>query len=167
VPNFESLFHQYFYDIYRYVYFKTKQNWDTDDIVSETFRKAFVKLSTIHKEQNLKAWLFTIARHSIIDYYRSKHYKQMHFLDEYQGDSAWSQESARPFDGKEAYEDLYQALQQLQAEEQLIIRMKYIEGFKYSEIGSLIGIPAVTAKMKSHRALKKMKKMLLLQAQEA
>lgn len=66
--DFLNIYDQYFNDVYRYVYVKTGNKWDAEDIVSEIFRKCYEKFDA-NSIQNHKASLFAIARNSIIDYY--------------------------------------------------------------------------------------------------
>ena len=68
--DFIEFYDQYYKQVYRYVYVKVGNNWDTDDIVSDIFRKAYEKFATV--EENYASWIFTIARNSIIDFYRQK-----------------------------------------------------------------------------------------------
>ncbi|MEK3937139.1 RNA polymerase sigma factor [Sporosarcina sp. FSL W7-1349] len=70
--KFIQLYDAYFDDVYRYVYVKTGNKWDAEDLVSDIFRKAFEKRSSLAKHPNQKAWLFMIARNTIIDFYRKK-----------------------------------------------------------------------------------------------
>ncbi len=51
---------------------KLGNKWDTDDIVSDIFRKAFERYASLQEQSSAKAWLITIARNTIIDFYRKK-----------------------------------------------------------------------------------------------
>jgi len=57
--SFITFYDQYYKQLYRYVYFKVGNKWDTDDIVSDTFRKAYEKYTTV--KDNHASWLFSIA----------------------------------------------------------------------------------------------------------
>src|SRR4051794_40848365 len=70
---FANLYDDYFDDVYRFVITKTGNKWDADDIVSESFRKAYENSDKLENVSSPKAWLFTIARNTIYDYYRRKH----------------------------------------------------------------------------------------------
>ena len=66
--EFLQLYEDCYDDIYRYVYCKTGNPWDTDDIVSDVFLKAFRHFDPNRRTH--KAWLVTIARNTTVDYYR-------------------------------------------------------------------------------------------------
>jgi len=70
--QFIEIYDENFDDVYRYVYVKIGNKWDAEDIVSETFRKAFEKFSSFQRGSSPKSWLMTIARNTIIDFYRKK-----------------------------------------------------------------------------------------------
>ena len=68
--DFIKFYDQYYDKVYRYVYVKVGNGWDTDDIVSDIFRKAYEKYATV--KRNHASWLFTIARNTIVDFYWQK-----------------------------------------------------------------------------------------------
>ncbi|AQQ54840.1 RNA polymerase sigma factor [Planococcus lenghuensis] len=70
--RFIALYDEYFDDVYRYIYAKLGNKWDAEDVVSDTFRKAYEKRHWLEKEPNPKAWLLTVARNTAIDHYRKK-----------------------------------------------------------------------------------------------
>ena len=68
--GFIILYDKYFDDVYRYIYFKTGNKWEADDLVSETFKKAYEKYKYLKGEP--KPWIMSIARNTVIDFYRRK-----------------------------------------------------------------------------------------------
>lgn len=57
-------------DIRRFILSKVKNPAITEDILQETFIKVHTKLYTLKDEGKLKSWLFSIARYTILDYFR-------------------------------------------------------------------------------------------------
>ena len=57
-------------DIRRFILSKVKNPVITEDILQETFIKVHTKLHTLKDENKLKPWLFSIARYTILDYFR-------------------------------------------------------------------------------------------------
>ncbi|MEP3837075.1 MAG: sigma-70 family RNA polymerase sigma factor [Algibacter sp.] len=51
---------------------KVKDDTIADDLVQETFIKVHTKLNTLRDENKMKSWLFSIARHTVLDYFKSK-----------------------------------------------------------------------------------------------
>jgi len=58
--------------IYDFIYFKTLNKELAEDLTSQVFLKVLKNISKF-KSDNFSAWIYTIARHTVIDYYRSRH----------------------------------------------------------------------------------------------
>lgn len=152
-PNFIKLYDRYFDSIYRYVYFKTGSYWETDDLVSDIFRKAFEKYPSQTKIQNHKAWLMTIARNTVIDFYRRKKDtitdQPFELIDE-------GMNIADKVAQKEELDCLQKALSSLSSEDQELITMKYFSDMKYREIGDVLEKSENAVKTQGFRLLKKL-----------
>ena len=59
-------------DIKYFILSKVKDEVIADDLLQETFIKVHTKLNTLKDEDKLKSWLFSIARYTVLDYFRSK-----------------------------------------------------------------------------------------------
>lgn len=67
--NIDELYTEYFNDIYRFVFSLTKNKSLTEDIVQETFTRAYLNLDSFRNQPN-KAWLFTVSRNIFYDHLR-------------------------------------------------------------------------------------------------
>lgn len=67
--NIDKLYSEYFNDIYRFVFSLTKDKSLTEDIVQETFTRAYLNLDSFQNPPN-KAWLFTVSRNIYYDHLR-------------------------------------------------------------------------------------------------
>ncbi len=154
--NFLDLYDRYFDDVYRYIYFKTGNKWDADDLAGDVFRKAFEKFASVNT--NPKAWLFTIARNTLTDFYRIR---GKNILNEEDIDSyAYPVDSETELYKKEELGFLREALSRLTKEELEIINLRYFSDMKYNEIGILLGKSEDSVKMKAGRIIKKLKSIL-------
>ncbi len=59
-------------DIKYFIFSKVKAEVVAEDLVQETFIKVHTKLNTLKDKDKLKSWLFSIARYTVMDYFRSK-----------------------------------------------------------------------------------------------
>jgi len=147
------------------VYVKVGNNWDTDDIVSDIFRKAYEKFATV--EGNYAPWIFTIARNSIVDFYRqkkeiaaseemeeytSKYIHQFSFNNIEDAEAVWEKENMMSC--------LKKSLAYLKPEEQELIVLRYFADMKYDDIGLLLNKSGNSVKMKVFRIIKKLKVLL-------
>jgi RNA polymerase sigma-70 factor, ECF subfamily len=73
--NINSIYSSYFQDIYRFLLSLCRNHHTAEDLVQEVFIRAHLYIET-YEGENVKTWLFTIAHHTFIDYYR-KHKKMV------------------------------------------------------------------------------------------
>src|SRR5574344_149811 len=67
---FAALYNDNIKKIYNFIYFKTLNKELAEDLTSQVFLKALKNISSF-KHDNFSAWLYTIARRTVVDYYRS------------------------------------------------------------------------------------------------
>jgi len=70
--NVEQLWEEYHEQIRNFVWHKTNDHADTEDIVQMTFMKAYEGMARLQDEEKRRAWIFQIARNSIVDHFRKK-----------------------------------------------------------------------------------------------
>lgn len=150
--NFTDIYDQYFDDVYRYVYFKTGNRWDTDDLVSEAFRKAFENYSA--RIENPKAWLFTIVRNTVTDFYRKK--KDVALAESLEN-CEYTYGFEQSLEKQDELNCLKQSLKLLSKEEMEIVNLRYFAGLKHLDIADLLGKSEDSVKMKVSRIIKKLK----------
>jgi RNA polymerase sigma-70 factor, ECF subfamily len=150
----------------------TRNPADAEDLVQETYLKAYRAYGTFEEGTNLKAWLYRILTNTFINAYRSKKrrpdeteledvedlylYRRLGGLEaSTAGRSAedelldWFSES----EVKEAVESLPEAFR-------LAVLLADIEGFSYKEIADILDIPIGTVMSRLHRGRKALQKRL-------
>jgi RNA polymerase sigma-70 factor (ECF subfamily) len=139
--------------VYRFVYSKLGNKWDTDDVVSDVFRKAFEHYAALRSDSNPKAWLMTIARNTIYDLYRKR-------KDTLAGDELEAVAHPDSFMEQMELQDdlncLKKAMAYLSEEDQELVRLKYFAELKYREVGDAVGKSEQTVKTRVFRLLKKL-----------
>lgn len=75
--TFEALVHAYSSDLYRYAYWLCRESSLAEDLVQETFMRAWRALDTLENPQSAKAWLFTILRRELSRYLSKQAQTQM------------------------------------------------------------------------------------------
>ena len=68
---FAELYHRNLTPVYKYLYRQLGSQQDTEDLVSVTFRKAIESLTGNKGEVTFTTWLFSIARHTLLDHQRA------------------------------------------------------------------------------------------------
>ncbi|MGB0980691.1 MAG: sigma-70 family RNA polymerase sigma factor [Winogradskyella sp.] len=67
----KTIWNTYSEDVKRFIFSKVKDAEITDDILQDTFIKVHTKLHTLKAIDKLKPWLFSIARYTLLDYFRN------------------------------------------------------------------------------------------------
>jgi RNA polymerase sigma-70 factor, ECF subfamily len=150
----------------------TRNPSDAEDLVQETYLKAYRAYDSFEEGTNLKAWLYRILTNTFINKYRSdsRRPKQSDLGDiedlyMYRrisaGDSAEASRSAeeRVLDGL-VEGDIKQAVEELPENFRLPVLLADLEGFSYKEIAEILDIPIGTVMSRLHRGRKAMQKRL-------
>ncbi len=132
-------------------YMKTKQ--EAEDVVQESFIKAFKNLASFDKKASLKTWLVRIVINTALNMLRKQHNNQK--IDEF-GDVKLS---VLPLDNYN-YTELVSFIQQLPAGCRLVFNLYAIEGYSHKEIAGLLSISQGTSKSQYHRAKILLQKMI-------
>lgn len=148
--------------MYRFAYRQTTDQELAKDLTQEIFIKM---LQTIHHYDNRKAsfrtWLYRLATNRIIDYYRSKQYRQSQLTE--QGENDWmSVETGltEHLERKEILEQFNEELKKLDATSQQIIRLKLFAGYTFSEIAENGNYSISTIKTRYYTAIRGIRKVL-------
>ena len=136
---FAALYDFYVEQIYRFVLFRVGDEQTAEDLTSQVFLKAWDNLSSYQIRGLLfKAWLFRIARNSVIDYYRT--YKETMPLEP----SALTKPDPAAEVGDQVEqqlqaEELRLALQQLTEDQRQVLTLRFIEGLSTEEVANVLG----------------------------
>ncbi|MCX6170372.1 MAG: sigma-70 family RNA polymerase sigma factor [Ignavibacteriales bacterium] len=148
--------------IYNYALRMTGDEDDADDLVQETFMKAFRFFDKFEKGTNCKAWLFRIMKNSFINDYR-KHTKEPNKVDYDDVQNFYENIKSDEVESKhyelDAFSDLLdddvsKAIEKLPEDFRTVIILNDIEGFTYEEIADFVDIPVGTVRSRLHRARK-------------
>lgn len=158
---FGIIYQIHFEDLFRFVYKRVSSKEQTDDLVSQTFVKAMLN---IHKYKYtgapLKSWLYRIAINEVNMHFRaSSKVVTTRLSDQMTGDLSDGLILAGIRDVQ--LDQLVAGLNALDESLVLLIELRYFEKLRFKEIGEILGINESNAKMKVHRALKKLKSVIL------
>lgn len=130
--------------------------FDAEDLAQETFIKAYKKLDTLKDPAKAKSWLYTIARNTVIDFFRKNKNKDIALgdalLENVAGTAVADYQSQAI--NMEVSKELDRCIDKLVKEDRAIIKLLYYEGFSYKEIAELLRINENTLKSRLHRARK-------------
>lgn len=170
--NNEELFEQEFLPhadaLYNFAFHLTYNEDDANDLVQETFMKAFRFIKSYDSGTNAKAWLFKILKNGFINEYRKKKKEpnKVDYEDIIAYQDADEEKGGVAFDLREdIFDDMLGdeitiALNKLPIDFKTVILLCDIEGFSYEEISKIIDIPIGTVRSRLHRARNMLKESL-------
>lgn len=140
--GFSKLYDQYFQPLYNHIYYKTTNQELTEDVVSDTFFKAFDKIASfrIDTESSFRSWLYTIANNVLLDSYKKKDSDR---LDESIDYEDTSQNLTKEENTRYISEQIMTQLDKLGEKKKSLIIMRVWDGLSYEEIADITGRTSV------------------------
>jgi RNA polymerase sigma-70 factor, ECF subfamily len=143
--------------VYRYVYYKVRNNSEAEDITALVFLKAWEAMPRYQsREVPFVHWLMRLARNAVIDRYRTA--RSHEGLDErlYSREPDPQNEYLR----EEQVAELVAAIRQLPEEYQTVIALRFIQHLDYRELADLMGKSPGALRVIQHRALVALRRLL-------
>jgi RNA polymerase sigma-70 factor (ECF subfamily) len=173
--RFEADALQYMNQLYSAALRYTKNSSDAQDLVQDTFAKAYVSFHQFEPGTNLKAWLYRILTTTFINTYR-KDQRRPQLSDQELEDWQIADASSHTSDqGKSAEDvvlenlpdsDIKRALAEIPEEFRIAVYLADVEGFSYKEIAEIVGVPTGTVMSRLHRGRKQLREKLTDYARE-
>lgn len=133
---------------------------DTDDILQNTFLKAWSGLEAFREDSQLYTWLYRIATNEALTFLRKKNRRSVFSLDSTESTVAHLLESDEWFNGDEIHKKLQKALLRLPDKQRLVFNMKYFDEMQYEEMSNILDTSVGALKASFHHAVKKLEKYL-------
>ncbi|MEM7514967.1 MAG: RNA polymerase sigma factor [Bacteroidota bacterium] len=133
---------------------------DADDVLQNTFLKAWRAIDRFRADSSLKTWLYKIATNEALSHIQKRAKRSFTDIEDLQNDLRHSLSGGTYLDGDEIQMKLQRAVETLPERQKLVFSLRYFEELKYDEISSILEVSVGALKASFHHAVKKVEKSL-------
>lgn len=151
---FGELYERYAEKIYSYIYFRTSNHHDAEDLTARVFYRGMAHIeSYTERGVPFQAWLYRIAHNLVANWHRDQGRRRVIPLDEYIATSLKADAPERLAEDNEEREVLLRAIRRLPEERQQLLTLKFVDGMSNIEIGEIMDRTEGAVKSLYHRTL--------------
>ena len=156
-----TLFELYHKEIYTYIFYRVSDSSIAEDLSAEVFVRMVRRLpSYLDQDKPYISWLYTIAKHLVIDHYRHKQKQDLMPIK----DHLLEDDQHKPdlhLQNQEAVDCFRRAIRHLTVQQQNVIIHRFVEGRSIQDIADLIEKSERAVRSLQHRALRSLEKALV------
>lgn len=152
---FEWIVNTYKEQLYYQIRRTVLSHEDADDLLQNTFIKAWNNLEYFRGEAKLSTWLYRIALNECLNFLNKQRAQKHLSIEESEVNLLNQLESDPYFDGDQTQLLFEKAIQTLPEKQRIIFHLKYFQDMKYNEISEIMGTSIGALKASYHHAVKK------------
>lgn len=160
---FGVLYERYVEKIYNYIFYRTGNHHDAEDLTAMVFYRALGHIQN-YTDRGIpfQAWLYRIAHNLVANWHRDRGRRKIIALEDYVGPDTQDKTPDVQTETQEEREILLESIRQLPPERQQLLILKYIERLPNAEIGQIMGRTEGAIKSLYHRTLNNLRDELKL-----
>jgi RNA polymerase sigma-70 factor (ECF subfamily) len=156
---FGTLYERYVDRIYQYIFYRTGNRYDAEDLTAKTFYKALANLNNYqHRGLPFSAWLYRIAHNLVANWHRDRQRRKAIPLDSLVLAGKEREATEHLVESGERVEALREAIGRLPADRQQLLILKLVTGLSNREIGKVMSRSEGAVKALYHRTLLALRK---------
>jgi RNA polymerase sigma-70 factor, ECF subfamily len=144
----------YYEDLFRFILFMTGDKQCCEDFVHDTFVRAYTAMERFEYQSNVRTWLFSIAKHLVIDEIRKRKRRKWLIFIGLEKEIPSTLDVEQYIENKEALKELIDAIYKLKPSYRLVVILKKIEGCSTKEIAEILGWSEMKVRKTLSRAIK-------------
>lgn len=157
---FELLVKKYSESLYWQIRRMVNSHDDANDVLQNTFIKAWSNLSGFRAEAQLSTWIYRIALNECFNFLKSRKSHTHISIDDDQASPLYALESDPYFDGDHSTLLFEKAIRTLPEKQRIVFTLKYFQEMKYEQISQITGTSIGALKASYHHAVKKIEEIL-------
>ncbi|MTH52216.1 RNA polymerase sigma factor SigX [Bacillus mangrovi] len=159
---FHKIYEKYHQDLFQFLFYMVKDRGQAEDLVQEVYIRVLKSYDKFEGRSSEKTWLFSIARHVAIDWFRKQKTIRQRLVERFD----WDQNQVRdhsPLPDEIALQNeqiqwIYEALDACTIDQRTVIILRYIQGLSIQETSEALTWSESKVKTTQHRAIKALKK---------
>ena len=157
---FSSLVRSYQERLYWHIRKMVLSHEDSNDVLQNTFMKAWNGIDGFRGDSQLSTWLYRIATNETLTFLANKRIRNLQSLDDVEDIQLQNLRADNYFNGNEAQLKLQNAIITLPEKQKLVFNMKYFDDITYEQMEAILGTSVGALKASYHHAVKKIEKFL-------
>ncbi len=158
--EFTYIFETYYKRVFNFIYYRVNCHHTAEDLASQVFEKIMLKINTYSKNKSFEVWLFTIARNTVNDYFRSSKKYKFFSIDTIKELVSKKKNPEDIVEIAETNDKLSKALNILNEREKNIVALKFGADLKNVEVSEILNLTESNVGVILYRTMKKLKKEL-------
>ncbi|GAA0444077.1 RNA polymerase sigma factor SigX [Lentibacillus halophilus] len=161
---FEHFYTNYHNDLYQFIFYMVKDRHICEDLVQDVYIKVMESHHSFRGDSSEKTWLFSIARHITVDYFRKQKRKRKRILDFFD----WSEKGHIVRDQhllpdeiatqNDMIRTVYYYLDKCTPDQKSVLLLRYMQSFSIQETADILNFSTSKVKTTQHRGLKQLQK---------
>jgi len=157
---FECIVKEYSEQLYWQIRRLVLSHEDSNDILQNTFIKAWMNIEYFRGDAKMSTWLYRIALNESLTFLNKQRATNQLSFDDADTEMSNRLESDTYFDGDDSQKIFLQAIHTLPEKQQIVFNLKYFKEMKYEEISEIVGTSIGALKASYHHAVKKIEAFL-------
>ena len=163
--TFQKIYEKYHYDLFQFLFYMVKNREQAEDLVQEVYIRVLKAYDKFEGRSSEKTWLFSIARHVAIDWFRKQKTIRHRLLEKFDWDKQQI-EDHQPMPDEvtlqnEQIQWMYRSLDACTIDQRSVLILRYLQELSITETADALGWSSSKVKTTQHRALKQLQKQML------
>ena len=155
---FSVLYQENVKKIYNYIYYRTGNTHDAEDLTARVFQRALKHITKYKKTKvPFSAWLYRIAHNLVANWHRDNKRKNELPLEEHSYIKSKAEMPEKQIENQQEVEKLMDAIHKLRGDRQQLLILKYVENLSNKEVGIIMRKSEGAIKSLYHRTLKELR----------